>query len=228
MKKVFALTFIFLFIFSAIAFAGNPKDKKIKKGNMIVGGWFTSHFAIGLELEEQQNNPDNLETNLVGFNLNGMFGYFVADGFELGPMLGVDYLKAIERDREVTDDQGDTTTVEIIHTNTLFDVGLQMGYFFETNTVTVPYIMVGVAYEGGTGSVNDEITDASMETTAIKVIPKVGVNFFFTTAIALDLAGYMDYTGGIRSYDFGDGSDPVDNDFLELDYGAAIGINVFF
>ncbi len=228
MKKVILLTILLLFAFSSFAMAGNPKDKKIKKGNMIVGGCFNSNFAIGLEIEEQDNGKDDLETNFVRFDLEGMFGYFVTNGFEIGPYAGINYERAVLRDRDAIDDEGEATTVEIINTDTLFDMGLQLGYFFETNTVAVPYIMLGAAYVAGTGSSNNELSDTKIDTAAFSASPKAGVNIFFTNSVALNLGAFFEYTGGIRSYDYDDKSDVIDHDFMELEYGAAIGVNVFF
>lgn len=238
MKRACIITLILVFALSIPAFA-KPLKKNIKKGDLVVGGGFDSRFGIGLEMENTDDG--DLETNKIDFGLNGFFGFFVADGFELGPFAGVDYHREVDRDREITDATGDFETYEIIYTETMYDIGLQLGYFFETNTLAVPYLQLFAAYVGGTEAVDNEVDDMNVNISAFRIGPRTGVNFFFTPTVALDLGIFFDYTTGTRSYDFTEaetnlvnpyvastGEDTVDNSFYDLEYGAAIGLNLFF
>lgn len=228
MKKVLIFTLILVFAFAMTAFAG--KDKNIKAGDILVGGGTDLGFGMGsMTITPDVDDAIDQEHSLMNFGLNGYAGYFVIDGLELGPTVEFDYSK-----NTMTWSEGDD---EVITTTTEWAIGLQVGYFLDLDSIAVPYGMLGFGYAkmGTTADVTEVDDDGDtvettneMDASAFKIGPKLGVNLFFTNKIALDLGLYMDYYMNGSGTETETDEDDLDFDFTEMDYGLAVGFNVFF
>ena len=90
-------------------------------------------YAMDVSYEDHSFSP--------AFNNTVYGGYFVMDGLEVGGILTLNYSKDTF---EITPEQGDTVTNT--DTTSLFGIGAQIGYFFDTGTFMTPYVMLGLEY----------------------------------------------------------------------------------
>ncbi len=226
MKRVCVLSFVLLFLLASSAMAA---DKKIQSGNVVVGGAGNFGFGMGNHTESPEEG-DDLTSSTIDIGLETYIGYFVINGLELGPLLGVNYDKMTQNDMPIRDDAGNIAREDDITTTaTTYDLGAQIGYFLEVGSVAVPFFRVGAAYVGGSRSVDDGENDASTKLQGFMVGPRLGVDIFFTRAIALELGAFLDYQSVKATYDSGvDGAEEFETDLTDTDYGLAVGFNIFF
>jgi len=220
MKKVLVITLVLVFAFSLTAFAG--KNKAIKAGDIVVGGAADFGFGMGSSTGTPEDG-DDVEMKSMDFGFGGFMGYFVIDGLEIGPALGVAYGK------DTTVDAGHDGENDLITSATTYDIGAQIGYFFGLKGIVVPYGMLRFAYMGGSGSTDNGDTEATMDMSGFTVGPKAGVDLFLTNKVAVDLGLFLDYESYTQTMNSGaEGAEDVDMDYTDMDYGLAVGINVFF
>ncbi len=218
MKRMSLFILILIFVAAGSAFAG---DKNIEAENILVGGAADLGFALGTRTATPEEG-DDIETNTTSFGLSGYMGYFVIDGFELGPILALD-------NEKITYVEGGANGDDAVSSTTTYDFGLQLGYFFDLGGAAVPYGMLGIAYRGGSTSYDNGDTEATADMSGYVIEPKVGANIFFTEAIALDLGLFVEYASYTQTQDSGeDDSEEADFDVSETNYGLAVGFNVFF
>lgn len=203
-----------LIVFLAPGTTSAEEPKRIKQGNLLVGGAANlSVFVSSQSLEPDVEGASETETIRSGFGLDALVGYFVIDGLEVGPFVGVDY------------DKYDNEDADLSTTTTAWSAGGQLGYFVDFGSIAVPYGLVrggyvAVDFRSETG---DE--DATDEFGGYLLGMRLGANIFFSRSIALDLAGFFDYYTGVGTVD--DGAE-YDYDGARKDYGALVGFNLFF
>lgn len=219
MKRFGILTLIFVFAFAASAFA---LDKNIKAGNMVFGGAGEFDLAAGSQTITPDQG-DDITSSTLGFGLEAWMGYFVIDGLELGPLVGFGY------DKLTQDEMGATADDDLVSTTTSYDIGLQIGYFFDVHDIVVPYGMLRAAYGGATTTVDNGVDESDNTFSGFVVGPKAGIDLFFYKTVALDLGLFFDYRSGTNTFNTGvSGADDVEVDMVNTDYGLAVGFNVFF
>jgi Outer membrane protein beta-barrel domain len=216
-KRISVITLVLVFAMASSVLAA---DKNIEAQNILVGGAADFGFGMGTTTATPEEG-DDVETKTTEFGLNGYMGYFVVDGFEVGPILGINNDKTTVVDGGV---DGDFVT-----STTTYRIGLQVGYFFDLDSIAVPYGMLALGFLGGSSSMDNGDTEATSSISGYGFGPKVGANIFFTEAIALDLGLFMDYDSYTQTVDAGgDDSEEYDLDTTDVNYGLAVGFNVFF
>jgi opacity protein-like surface antigen len=227
MKRTILWLIILTLVLPAFAMADNAK--KIKTGNLFFGAGTSLGFEAGTDTQSDENGK-KLESSDLGFDLALMMGYFLIDGIELGPKLGLAYNRRTDKDRQVTaNTTAITTTRDITTTDLLYEAGLQFAYFIDTEGIVVPYILVGAAYLGGNAIWDNEIEEITLTVSGFTAGPEVGINIFFTRSIATNIGAFFDYSSGTRSADSdAQSAQKIENDFSTMDFGIQVGINVFF
>ena len=219
MKRASILILVLLFAFAGTALAS---EKRIKQGDIVVGGAADFGLAMGSQTITPEEG-DDITSSTLGFGLEGWMGYFVIDGLEIGPMLGFGY------DKLTQDEAGQTVDDDLVTTTTSYDIGAQIGYFLDVGSVAVPYGMLRFAYAGASMSVDNGDVESTSDFTGFLVGPKLGANIFLLNTVALDLGLFLDYRSRTNTFDSGaSGADSIDTDFVNMDYGLALGFNVFF
>jgi hypothetical protein len=212
MKRVTILLLVVFLAAGAAAYADTAK--KIKQGNVMIGGGADLGAIVGSRtFEPDIDGAESSETSRAAFGLEGLLGFFVIDGLELGPFWGVDYEKFDNEDADFT------------QTAVTWAAGGQLGYFLDWGTIAVPYILVKAGYISGNYSTEigaDETTDDS---TGFLVGPRLGANVFVTRSVALDLAAFYEYAAGSGTQESGD---EMDYDTVQAEYGFLVGFNIFF
>lgn len=222
MKRTALLFTLFLLVI--VLLAGSVRadmGKKIKTGNIFIG----SLVALDLQLGNQSTQSDDAEGSAIsniGFDLDLHGGYFLIDGLEFGPSFSFNY------DR-YTLKNGGTDGDDLFSTTLSYDLGVQLGYFWDNKSTAVPFMRLDAAYRRYQESADSGDTEFSSVQNGFLIGPKVGVDIFFTRAIALELGAYLDYSMGFRIDDTGqEGQNEIDSIVHSFQYGLGIGFNVFF
>jgi len=244
MKRIAALSLIFLLLVATSVFAA---DANIKKGNVFIGGGLDLSGNSLTLAYDTMNDAEGTATEM-DMGLDAEAGYFVTDGLAIGAILGVDYLKQ-ETDNDVIKYQykGVQREWESNETATAnaFRFGLEFGYFFDFGSIAVPYAMLQGGYLLNKTTVESEETSADGTSTTkdedefnsggIFVGPKAGIALFFTEGLALNIGMDFHYVmgsgsgvekttvDGTESWDF-----EPDFDMTGIEYGFNVGFNVFF
>ena len=215
---------LLLILLMICIFAGPARadmGKKIKTGNIFLG----SLAALNLQLGNQTTQSDDADGSAIsniGFDLDLHGGYFFIDGLEFGPAFGVNY------DR-YTVKNGGVDSEDLYATTISYDLGVQLGYFWDNKSTAVPFIQLEVGYRRYQESADNGDSVFSTVQNGFLIGPAVGVNIFFTRAIALELGANLDYSMGFRTDETDqENQSEIDSVVHSFQYGIGIGFNVFF
>ncbi len=207
------------------AFAAKD-DKNIDKGTLYAG------FQTGIGLTNPYGTyfPGSINT------IQG--GYFVSDGFEIGPVLSLMY----NSDTTTTEPDGGTES-EDTSSGYLFGLGVQLNYYFSGRGFSAPYVGIALQY----GMANTEMVDETpagndVDTTTTTtdgsgfiIMPRAGIAFFVTKNFAIDPSLYISYasmsgTTSVETEPAGGASTTADTDnsMSNMDIGFMVGFNFFW
>lgn len=191
--------------------------KKSKRGkNMVSTGTVLLGGALDLSLYtgKQTIDPDGgdkIDTDLFSIGMDGLAGYFVMRGLEVGGILVVEY------DKE-GDDDGEQKDTE-------WGIGPQVGYFYPVNSDLTVFGMLPLGYMKHTTEYNPDAQNADNTETVVSGFfgePRGGVVYNLNSKLGLFGALYLRYFSGSGNQDTGDHD--TDFDFKESQYGLKVGL----
>jgi len=185
-------------------------EKKLQAGSGFVGGWLTGKVSYDFKTLDSGTSTDHIRTLRAG--LDAFVGYFVANGFELGPVVSVTYNHENNRTSGVDSWSGK------------YGLGVQTGYYINTKTIVVPHVRL-IAQAVLNDMHDDQLpSDTRLWGGSGRLGP--GVSLFFTEHMALDMDLYYAVTWLTGSYEEG-GLPSVD--VTELSQGGTfmVGISLF-
>lgn len=156
-------------------------------GSVLVGGGLNGYMNTDVFVEETW-------TVWTNFRIEAYGGYFLVDGFEVGPWIFLTY------DRESNDSSG------ILNTDMEANLGLQVGYFFLMGTRLAPFVELFAAYRLGksTDTTGGMIVAESTWST-VRAQLRVGVEYLITDSVGLNAGTYLAFStnagGGMPWYD---------------------------
>ena len=185
-------------------------DMPMAKGNLLLGGGLDASFLGGSNKMEMKNSDVTQDITEIG--LEGLCGYFVIRGLEVGGILEVDYEKM------------DDDTTETIGNG--WKIGPQVGYFYPINS---SFSIFGL---GVLGYMKDtETTEVTVGTTKTKTEttgsgfyfePRGGVVVHLNKSVGLYASLFFSYGSGSGEVDSGGATS--DFDVTTTRYGIKIGI----
>ena len=194
---------------SALAFGVTDKDDPFASGKWLIGLSSAMDFGMGSDSYEPDDG-DEVETDVINFNFGAAGGYFVLQGWEIGPVLRYDYERTTDEDDNITGVSD-------------YLVGIQTGYYYATPVPVHPFVNLELGYAGR--SVNyepDEGDETSDSAGGFAMRPSLGAAFFFTRAVALTPSLYYQYTSLSGTDDMS--GDEFDYDETISRFGLQIGI----
>lgn len=192
------------------AFAKKSKDSPYASKTVLLGGGLSANAFSGSNTMTPDQG-DDYTTDVFGIGLDGLAGYFVISGLEIGGLLMVDYNTA-------SDDAGETT-------NTSWSVGPQLGYFFGVSDGIALYAMLALGYQSMTVAYAPDAAgakDTENNNSGFFGEPNVGAVFQLNKKIGLYTGLYLHYYSGSGTTD--DGTNEADYDYSESRYGLKVGL----
>jgi hypothetical protein len=173
------------------------------QGDIMIGVSTSDIFSYAYREEAPGGDfdgPNATPLDTINISLASFAGYFIADGWEIGPEVFFEFARENE--------QG---TVDMA---TDLAVGAQVGYFSPNAEGFVPYGRLNVSFI----STTFEFANNDRGENGFSVTPRAGFAYFFGDRVGLNLNAYFNY---LRAIDI----DP-DNDFeaQEFDVGLEIGL----
>ncbi len=176
MRKICGFVLAMIALTATVAGAQN-----LLQGDMVVAASTADLFRLEYREEAPGGNfADGNTVSSSGFysSLNGYLGYFVTNGFEVGP--------------DVLFEHRRTRTGDLLDTWTNLTLGLQVGYFRPTTSNLVPYARLGTAFVSSTFSGAGAGGDGGES--GFSLTPRAGVLYFLADQIAINLNSYLKYS----------------------------------
>jgi len=213
-RKSYLFVLIIIIAFSLIAMPALAKNKvkgAVSKGNLLLGGGLDASFAGGSDKYEPDEGDDITE-DISEIGLEGLCGYFVMRGLEVGGLLDVN------RDKS---DEDDTETVK-----SEWAIGPQVGYFHPINKSFSVFGLGVLGYMKTTDTTETKHNNKTVktETTASGFYfePRGGVVIHLTRSLGLYGSLFFNYGKGSGERDHE--GETNDFDIVRTRYGLKIGI----
>jgi hypothetical protein len=183
--------------------SGLAVAQNTSRGDVIIGGSTADLFNYVQREEAPGGDFDGetaLSVNTVYVGFNTYAGFFIRDGFEIGPEAIFEFRRE--------------TAAGIVDMSTDLALGAQLGYFGQRDTKTIPYFRLAMAFVSTTFETNGN--DAGE--TGFSITPRAGLVYFLADEVGINFNGYVNY---LRAIDV----DPdQDLEAREFDIGVEIGL----
>lgn len=206
MRKVYRATLVMasLLILAVAAFG----QGKIASGNVMIGASLTNG---GIETgsyafyNTSGTEVPGSKTNKFDFSVSTNLGYFLLNGFEVGPAIRVSY-------RHYSDPANSSFYTKY----TDFGIGAQAGYFQPIGGLTL-YGAVTALYLSSSTETASGGPSTKTTYTGFSLVPEAGLALFLESSVALQVGAYFDY------HTYGDST----GTWRYTYFGLSIGVGVF-
>jgi hypothetical protein len=154
-------------------------------GSVLLGGGLNGYMNTDLLVEYGSTEWTNFSASAYG-------GYFVADGFEVGPWISLYY------DRERNE------STDILNTDRGATLGVQVGYFFMPGSRFTPFVALFAGYRLWTWKdTTGGMTTGENSGSYLQAQLHLGMDYLLSDAVALKGGTYFQYSGnsGWSSYE---------------------------
>jgi hypothetical protein len=178
--------------------------QNIQEGDIIIGGSSADLFNFSHREEAPGGNFDELSISVdtVFIRLNTYAGFFLSDGFEIGPEVILEYRRE--------------KSAALVDSDTDLGLGAQFGYFHDTGGPVVPYFRFAGAFISTTFERNGNDSGE----TGYSITPRAGIIYFLTEEAGINVNAYFNY---LRAVDV----DPdLDLEAREIEFGLELGVTL--
>ena len=212
-----SMVFVIIFAFASGGFAG---QNHVEKGKMMLGT--STGLSFNNSTEDSETDVDGekykSEYSRTNYGIDFLYGYFLSNGFEIGPTLGVNVTKSEDKP-----EGGDTSKTD----STEYSFGIQAGYWFFIDSKLYPYVLLPLEYtQSKTESKSGEDT-SNRDSSGMSLTPEIGLTYFISKEAALGFGLYYEWAslkGGYEPYE----GEKRDTNLVRSGGGLKAGLSLFF